>query len=100
MARYRVKPGFTFGPAGLHKAGAVVELDPADAAGFLDKLIPLDEEQATPALANTAQVVIPEEMKFIPGEAGDDEEAGIILTEDPKPASKPARKTAPKKKSV
>jgi hypothetical protein len=41
MAKYRVKPSRTFGPGGVFKAGAIVELDEKDAAPFADKLEPV-----------------------------------------------------------
>ena len=41
--KFRVKPGAQFGPAGIHKAGDVVELTAEEAKGFLDKLIPLGD---------------------------------------------------------
>lgn len=38
MASYRVRPGRTFGARKQYSAGDLVELDPAQAVGFEDKL--------------------------------------------------------------
>lgn len=38
MAKYRVKPGYTYGAFGTFKEGDIVELLEVDAGPFLDKL--------------------------------------------------------------
>jgi hypothetical protein len=47
MARWRVKPGFTFGAFSQHRPGDIVEMTEAEAAGFLDKLEQVDEPRNT-----------------------------------------------------
>jgi hypothetical protein len=49
MAKYRVRPGVTFGAGGKFKPGTVVELRPEDAAAFLDKLQLVTGEKPAPA---------------------------------------------------
>jgi hypothetical protein len=44
---YRVKPGYTFGPASIMGPGELVELTEYEANGFLDKL-ELVQEPASP----------------------------------------------------
>lgn len=57
MAKYVVRPGYTFGAYGTFREGDIVELPEADAQGFLDKLELVEgapalvTEQAPPAPA-------------------------------------------------
>lgn len=44
MPIYRVKPGFLHGAGNQYKPGDIVDLTPPEAAGFLDKLEPVDPE--------------------------------------------------------
>jgi hypothetical protein len=46
MAKYRVKPRVAYGPRNEYKPGDIVELTPEEAAGFLDKLEPVEQTQA------------------------------------------------------
>lgn len=70
MAKYRVRPGFTHGAVDQHKAGAVVELTEEEAAGFLDKLEPLDGDERGYLWTDTPQM--PEDWSE--GAAGPPEE--------------------------
>lgn len=60
--KFRVKPGMEFGPGGIYKAGAIVELTALEANGFLDKLIPLNEAQ----FKNELKVAIDPSLQFFP----------------------------------
>lgn len=53
MASYRVRPGRTFGARRQYRAGDLVELDPAQAVGFEDKL----ELVETPVVVETPKPV-------------------------------------------
>lgn len=93
----------------MYPAGAVVTLDPKDAAPFLDKLIPLDDAPA-PArapvpLKNELHIEIEPGARMVPIEAGDVEEDVIDLVAQAKEEqeseveAEPVKKTSRKKKS-
>lgn len=63
MARFRVKPNMTFGPAGVYPAGTDVELTVEEAQPFLDKLIPLDD--SPPVLKNDLGAQVPASQKVL-----------------------------------
>ena len=96
MPSYRVKPGMSFGPAGIHKAGEVMWLTEAEAslAVRIGKLELIEEGQAAssapvPALKNELNVKIPDELKMMPEES----EAFKINEDEPiKPQPKTLRK--------
>lgn len=44
MAKYRVKPGYTYGAYGTFREGDIVELPEKDAQPFLDKLMLVPDE--------------------------------------------------------
>ena len=101
LKRYRVKPGATFGAGGKYPAGSEIRLDPNDAKGFLDKLIPLDESPPS-GLKNDLGIQIDEKDKLLPGdeesaESTPDENSSEDSTDDEESAgeiklNKPAKK--------
>lgn len=108
MAKYRVKPGMTFGAERQYKEGAIVTLTPEEAKGFLDKLIPLGKEAAAPQkppLKNDLDIKIDPGDKFLQDEgmeeAGEESNTGDIdLAAEAEAAGteKPKRKTTRKAK--
>lgn len=73
MAKYRVKPGYTYGAFGTFREGDIVEIPEEDAGPFLDKLelVPLEvpaepepetEPDTTPAFVPVEQDVVQEDV--------------------------------------
>lgn len=57
MAKYRVKPGYTYGAYGTFKEGDIVELLEVDAGPFLDKLeiVPTEAPSAPEPVSETVE---------------------------------------------
>lgn len=63
MAKYRVKPGYTYGAFGTFKEGDIVELLEVDAGPFLDKLEAVPTEApSTPEPEPEAETVAEPEV--------------------------------------
>jgi hypothetical protein len=94
---YRVKDNASFGPGGMYKAGAEIQLEESEATPFLDKIELVTPAEsippAIPPLKNELGAKIPDELKLIP----DDDAPGIRIEplEDiqvPAEKKKPGRK--------
>lgn len=99
--QYRVKAGMYFGASREYGPGAVVTLDPNTARRFLDKLEPIPGSENVmppqdPGLENSADVVIPEEMKLFHSVAPEDAAGGIQI--DLEGEEKPAEEKKPRKR--
>lgn len=55
--KYRVKPGCYHGSHNQHRPGDIVEYEPHEAAGFLDKLEPVEEAAEKPAAEQQPELV-------------------------------------------
>jgi len=82
---YRVKPRATFGAAGKYKPGDLVQLEEKDAAGFLDKLALVEDEQTeknSPSDIPPEMIpylrsdLVPNELKLIPSDEKEQDESG------------------------
>lgn len=91
MAKYRVKPGYTYGAFGTFREGDIVEIPEVDAGPFLDKLEPVPLE--VPAEPDPVPVMTP---VLVPvEEAAQEDVAPVHVLEQP---AEPKRAASNRKK--
>lgn len=84
MTTYRVKFGYTFGGATLLPSGSLVELTEAEAAGFLDKLEPVEGGEGPVQSEGRLVVSVPPK-----GANGDAASAPPLALPDEEPGDEP-----------